>query len=145
LSTLCYSQAIKGIITFTPQKGIGDDTSLSEKAKKPMFYGYIYTAKTSLQQLISNEGTTIDTSFIEKDGLKFEKTATTNRASSVNYFKNYNTNIYRLEFSMNKDDVSIKDAIPVYKWILGNESKIIAGYSCKKASTVKKHMEEKYP
>jgi hypothetical protein len=69
LSTLCYSQAIKRIITFTPQKGIDDDISLSEKAKKSMFYGYIYTAKTSLQQLISNEGTTIDTSFIEKTDL----------------------------------------------------------------------------
>jgi GLPGLI family protein len=138
LNTLCYSQVIKGVITFTPQKGVGDDTSLSEKAKKAMYYGYTYANKTSLQQLISKEETTNDTSFVEKNGLKFEKTATTNRASSVNYFKNYNTNIYRLEFSMNNDDVSIKDAIPVYKWILGTESKTIAGYSCKKASTVKK-------
>lgn len=54
----------------------------------------------------------------------------------------FNSNVYRFESSkkdrfLKKTNTSIKDSIPKYKWILGNETQTIAGYTCKKATTTR--------
>jgi GLPGLI family protein len=46
--TQTYSQTVKGIITETPLKGVGDETTLSEKAAKPMTFSYTYLQNKSI-------------------------------------------------------------------------------------------------
>ena len=145
LSSFTHSQTLKGVISLSPKKGIGDDTELSEKAKKPMLFGYTYSNKISTQELLSSERTSIDTIFIEHERLKdvkFETTATTIRAHKAIHYKNYDSNIYRFESSTKNEnlvteDLSIKDSIPLYKWTLEPDTQKIAGYLCKKAKTIK--------
>lgn len=43
-----YSQTLKGILTQTPLKGIGDNTELSKKAAKPMTFSYVFSEKKSI-------------------------------------------------------------------------------------------------
>ncbi|WP_262885140.1 GLPGLI family protein [Algibacter sp. L3A6] len=143
LNFLTFAQTLKGIVTNTSVKGVGDDTELSDKAKKPTYYGYTYSNGVSLLKLISNEGTTIDTTFVGDEKLKdkgLETVYTYIKSHEENYYKNFNTNLYRLEVSnknqINKN-VSIKDTIPVYNWSLENLNQTIAGYNCKKATTIK--------
>ena len=146
LCSFSYGQTLKGVITFTAMRGVGDDTKLSEKAKKPMFYGYTYSNGISTQELVSKEGTTIDTIFIELEGIKdrkYETTTTTIRPQDAIFYKNYNTNIYRYENSKKNHNLvteylSIKDEIPSYIWTFEAETQKIAGYNCKKAITTKK-------
>ena len=145
LSSFCYGQTLRGVITFTAMRGIGDDTKLNEKAKKPMLYAYTYSNGISTQELLSNEGTTIYTTFIELEGIKdtkYETTTTTIRPHDAIYYKNYNTNIYRYESSKKNsnlitENLSIKDSIPTYKWVFEAETQNIAGYNCKKAKTIR--------
>lgn len=145
ISSLCHSQTLKGVITHNSLKGVGDDTELSEKSKKPIFFSYTYSNKISLIELISKEGTSIDTVFIELEGVKdtkFETISITIRPYKSIHYKNYNTNTFRFESSQNNKDLinidtSIKDSIPVYKWTLVDANQKIAGYNCKKATTKK--------
>ncbi len=143
LCQISYSQTLKGIISFNPQQGIGDSKKLLEKEKKPIYYSYSFSNDISMQELISIEGTTIDTSFIENQGVKFETTHTLIQAHQVNHFKDFKKNIYRFESSRkNKNLViehtSIKDTIPVYNWQLFDDMQTIAGFNCKKATTTRK-------
>lgn len=138
ISSFSYSQTLKGIVSFNAKKSVSDETELSEKAKKPFIYSYIYSNQVSLQELISEEKTSVDTTIVEHSevkGLTQETVQVINRPSKTSYYKNTETDVYRLMFSMNAKNVSIKDAIPVYDWNLQNETETIIGYSCKKATT----------
>lgn len=144
-SSFTYSQTLKGVFSVTPIKGIGDDTKLDDKSKKPMFFSYSYSNNKSIQELISKESTTIDTIFITDDRIKdklFETTDIVIRPYKIIHFKDFGNKIYRLESSRKNEDLvnedtSIKDSIPNYEWVLGNEIQTIAGYTCKKATTIK--------
>lgn len=129
------SQTLKGIITETPLKGVGNETELSKKAAKPMTFSYIYSNKKSIQNLISLEKTSIDTSYIEKYGNKYQTTSTVNRPSSITYFKNFDLKKYKVLFTQNEKDANIKESLPVFNWQLTEENKTINGYTCKKATT----------
>lgn len=145
LNFCAFAQTLKGIVTYTAIRGVGDDTELSDKVKKPRYYSYAYSNDVSLLELISKEGTKIDTVFvvderIETNSLKTVQTSI--KSHEASFYKNFNTNLYRLEFSkrdknqINKN-VSIRDTIPVYNWSLENLNQTIAGYNCKKATTIK--------
>tara|TARA_R110000868_G_scaffold5985_4_gene34742 strand:- start:2732 stop:3445 length:714 start_codon:yes stop_codon:yes gene_type:complete len=142
-STLCYSQTLKGIITQNPMAGIGDETELSEKAKKAMYYAYTFSNRISLQELISKEETSVDTVMVEHPEIKDLKKGSIMvniRSTKTIYYKDYNTNVYRFESSRKNrylitENTSIKDEIPIYNWILEDKSQTIAGYLCKKAKT----------
>ncbi len=145
LSSFSYSQTLKGVFSVTPIKGIGDDTELDDKSKKPMFFSYIYSDNKSSQELISKESTTIDTIFITDDRIKdqlFETTDIVIRPYRTIHFKDFGNKIYRLESSRKNEDLvnedtSIKDSIPNYEWVLDDEIQTIAGYTCKKATTTR--------
>ncbi|WP_159018440.1 GLPGLI family protein [Algibacter sp. L3A6] len=140
-----FSQSLKGVVSKTNIRSAAGNTEISDKVKKPKYYGYTYSNGVSLLKLISNEGTTIDTTFVGDEKLKdkgLETVYTYIKSHEENYYKNFNTNLYRLEVSKrNKNqinkNVSIKDTIPVYNWSLENLNQTIAGYNCKKATTIK--------
>jgi GLPGLI family protein len=145
ITTLSYSQTLKGVITVNPKHGIGDDTELNKKSKTPFVFSYTFQDNKSLQELISKEETTIDTTYITDERIKNQKFASTQvniRPYRVIFYKNYNQNIYRFESSrknenFRNEDTSIKDSIPSYNWKIENETQTIAGYNCKKATTTK--------
>ncbi|SHL59057.1 GLPGLI family protein [Flavobacterium xanthum] len=130
-----YSQTLKGILTQTPLKGIGDETELSKKAAKPMTFSYVYSANKSIQNLISIEKSSIDTTYIEKYGNKYETTSTVNKSSSITYYKNFDLQKYKVLFTRNDKDTNVKETLPSFNWKLIDESKTINGYTCKKATT----------
>ena len=140
-----FSQSLKGVVSKTNIRSAAGNTEISDKVKKPRYYGYTYSNDVSLLELISKEGTTIDTISVEDEKIKdkgLETVYTYIKSHEENYYKNFNINVYRFEFSrrdknqINKN-VSIKDTIPVYKWSLENVNQTIAGYNCKKATTIK--------
>ncbi len=135
ICTTSYSQILKGICISQPLKGVGEETTLSKKGSKPMFYSYIYSNDKSIAQLISEEKTSIDTSYIEKYNQKFETTHTVRRPTSITYYKDFTTSDYKVLNTLDGIDMSIKERLPIQDWKLYNESKTINGFSCKKATT----------
>ena len=131
-----YCQTLKGILTQTPLKGIGDNTELSKKAAKPMTFSYVFSEKKSIQNLISVEKSSIDTTYIEKYGKKYETTSTVNRSSSITYYKNFDLKKYKVLFTRNEKNTNVKETLPSFDWKLINENKTINGYTCKKATTI---------
>ena len=142
ISTLSFSQTIKGIITVNPKKGVGDETVLSEKAKKPIYYSYTYSNKTSIQEIISKEETTIDTVTVhheENKELTMETTRAIIRPFKSIHFKDYNSNTYRFESAkknryMSTENISLKDEILTYNWTTSTDTLTVAGYLCKRAT-----------
>lgn len=138
------AQTLRGVVTKENIRGYGDKTELSAEAKKLSYYQYQYSNGASLLELISEQGTKIDTSWVKDDRVKegkLETTTATIKSHSSYHYKNFKTNVYRLEFST-KDrnlinvDTSIKDTIPIYTWALENTNQTIAGFNCKKATTI---------
>lgn len=143
LSSFCYSQTVKGIISINPKKAVGDETELSEKAKKTMYHSYMFSNKISIQELISEEKTSIDTIIVEHEevkGLTKETTKALIKSNKIIIFKDYTNSIIRYETSRKNrylitENTSIKDSIPTFKWILSDDTLTVAGYLCKKAIT----------
>jgi GLPGLI family protein len=130
-----YCQTLKGILTETPLKGVGDNTELSKKAAKPMIFSYVFSEKKSIQNLISLEKTSIDTSYIEKYGTKYETTSSVSRPTSLSYYKDLETKKYKVVATQEAKDFNIVEKLTKFDWKLINENKIINGYTCKKATT----------
>lgn len=137
----CFSQTLKGVYTLQSLKGIGDSSELTERAKKPMYYSYIYSKNISLQELIDGGGTTVDTvynEYKEAPGEKFASENITIRPNRAFTYKDLTTSNFKIFFDQNKVETYISDDLPKYDWNLTNENKIISGYKCKKATTKKK-------
>ncbi|TDE03688.1 GLPGLI family protein [Flavobacterium sandaracinum] len=130
------AQTLKAILIEKPIKGIGDETTLSDKALKPMIFSYLYSENKSIQNLISNEKSSIDTTYIEKYGIKHQTTSSISRPSSFNRFKDFNLKKLKIVFTQDNKDINIKESLPVFKWKLISESQTINGYVCKKATTI---------
>jgi GLPGLI family protein len=138
-----YSQTFKGVYYRQALKGVGDSSELSEKAKKPMYFSYVYSENKSLQELIEGSGTSIDTvynEYPEVPGEKFASTVKTILSKYAFYYKDFKTSNYRVYFEQNNKETYISDNMPKYEWNLINEYKTISGYKCKKATTIKKIM-----
>ena len=138
-----YSQTFRGIYYRQALKGVGDSSELNEKAKKPMYFSYVYSENKSLQELIEGGGTSIDTvynEYPEAPGEKFASENITILPKSGFYFKDFKSSNYRVYFDQNNKETYISDNMPKYDWNLINEYKTISGYKCKKATTIKKIM-----
>lgn len=70
-----YSQTFRGVYYRQALKGVGDSSELNEKAKKPMYFSYVYSENKSLQELIEGGGTSIDTVYNEYPEAPGEKFA----------------------------------------------------------------------
>lgn len=136
----CLSQSIKGVYSRQAIKGVGDTSELSERAKKPLYFSYTFAKNKSLQELIEGGGTYIDTiynEYKEVPGEKFASEAITIKPKKIFYYKDFSISNYRVYSEKNNNEIYISDNLPTYEWELENESKIISGYNCKKATTIK--------
>ena len=141
--SISFSQTLKGVYSRQALKVVGDTGELSEKAKKPMYFSYVYSENKSLQELIEGGGTSIDTvynEYPEAPGEKFASENITILPKSAFYFKDFKTSNYRVYFDQNNKETYISDALPKYDWKLIDEQKVISGYKCKKAITTKRIM-----
>ena len=137
----CFSQTLKGVYTLQSLKGIGDSSELTERAKKPICFSYVYSKNKSLQELTEGGGTTIDTiykEYIEAPDEKFASESITIRPNKSFTYKDFTILNFRIYFDQNDTETYISDDLPKYDWNLKNETKIISGYKCKKATTKKK-------
>ncbi|WP_103190710.1 GLPGLI family protein [Formosa algae] len=145
MNSYSYAQTVKGIIYTTSLHAIEDVTELSEKAKTPRYSSYIYSNDKSIQELISVQETAIDVKFIshpESLGQFQETTSISLKPHKLITYKDYTNDVYRLEASRKNRDLitehtSIKDHNLTFNWTLHDETKIILGYTCKKATTEK--------
>ena len=138
-----YSQTFRGVYYRQALKGVGDSSELNEKAKKPMYFSYVYSKNMSLHELINGDGISVDTiynEYPEAPGVKFASENITISPKSAFYFKDFKTSNYRVYFDQNNKETYISDALPKYDWKLIDEQKVISGYKCKKAITTKRIM-----
>ena len=135
-SFICAAQTVTGFYIIEPLSSIGFSNEITEAGKKPMTYSYIYNNNTSLQKLISTEKS-VEMIRTETDALggSFEHTFKSSRPSDSFTYKNLDKGIYRVEFIMNNEKMAIADSLTNYTWNLNGETKIVAGYTCKKATT----------
>jgi GLPGLI family protein len=131
-----YAQTLQG--TFTQQflKGVGKETTLSQKGSKPMSFSYQYSNNKSIAKLTSQEGTSTDIIYSEKFGQTFATTREVIRPSAIIYYKDFTINKYKVLTTKDGKDVTIADNLPIQNWNLIDENKIINGFSCKKATTI---------
>lgn len=139
----CYSQSLKGVYTIQALKGIGDSEKLSSTAKKPLYFSYIHAKNKSLQELIDGGGVFVDSLYNDYDeapGEKFVSKIVTISPDKAFVYKDFTSSTYKVFFDQDKKQTYIIDSLPNYQWSLVNESKTIAGYKCKKATTRKNIM-----
>lgn len=130
------SQTIKGFYVSTALKGVGDDTELSDYAKKADVYAYTYSNKKSLLELVSKGSVKIDTITVknEKYDITSESVRTSVKADNVIFRKDFLNNVLESYSVINKEEIYIKDKLPVYGWAIQPETKLIEGFTCKKAT-----------
>lgn len=136
ICTSSWSQTVKGIFTVNALKGTGDDTELSDLAKKPRYFSYIHSNKTSIQKSQLNDKIPVDSTAFEVNGETHYRKISVVNAINLFYYKNYTEDVYRVDYTIQNKDVSVRDSIPKYQWSFEDGTKQIAGYSCKKATTV---------
>ncbi|MCC9071951.1 GLPGLI family protein [Flavobacterium sp. F-65] len=134
-SSQIHSQSLKGIYTRQQLNGRGDNTTLPDKAKKIETFSYVYSQKKSIQKLISNQKTSTDTTYIEKNGDKIPTVSTVRFSSAVVNYKDFDLKTYKVLITSNGVDSNVKINLPVHNWKLSNETKVINGFTCKKATT----------
>lgn len=132
-----YSQSIKATYKSNATKSIGKVSENLSNTIKPKTFTYSYSNKKSVYELIPVQKSSLDTSYIEHDGRKFE---TYNQVilPTVNItFKDLKNNILRKEYNVNDKDFSAKDKLTDYEWTIIDEATTVLGYKCKKATTKK--------
>ena len=137
-----YSQTLKGVFSKQAINAVGDSNELTERVKKPVYFTYIYNKNKSLQELVVGDGGVfIDSVFNEHEeipGKKFASEIITIKPKKGFYFKDFKLSNYKVYFDQNNKETYISDVLPKYEWDLINEDKLISGYKCKKATTIKK-------
>ncbi len=118
ICTTSYCQMLKGIYISQPLKGTGEETTLSKKGSNQCFFSYQYSNSKSIAQLISEEKTTVDTSYIEKYNQKFETTHTVRRPFSTTYYKDFTNSNYKVLNTLDGIDMSVKEKLPIQDWKL---------------------------
>ncbi|MBF7092253.1 GLPGLI family protein [Flavobacterium sp. ALJ2] len=132
-SSTIYAQSLKGIYTKQTLKANGG--TLSEKAKKPTVFSYTYSKKKSIQKLINIQKTSVDTTYIEKNGDKIPTVSTVHLSSSIINYKDFDAQIYKHLQTSDGMDSNVKIKLPIHNWKLSPETKVINGFTCKKATT----------
>lgn len=127
------SQSLVG--TYTRQQLKTKDGRILEKAKTPEVFSYTYSKNKSIQRLTTIQKTTTDNTVIENTGGKVFASRTIRRSSEVINYKDFDSKIYKVFMTNDGIDSNVKTKLPTYTWELLPETKIINGFSCKKATT----------
>jgi GLPGLI family protein len=135
-TTIIYGQNIKAIYISTQIKAMGVDDGKSEKIK-PITYTYSYSNKKSIYTMVSIQKSSIDTSFIEHDGIKLPTYNEVTVPTADITYKNIKDNILLKEHTIKNKDFSAKDKLTDYEWTITDETTVINGYKCTKATTTK--------
>lgn len=137
ITTPTFSQNLKGILVQRFISAMGDDSNLTAKQSKPNVFSYTYSKKKSIQKLISEDKSSIDTTYTEKHGVQLPTENVIISPSNQCFYKDFDADIYKMISTTNKKDLSIKDKLlNTFKWTLINETREIGGYKCKKATTI---------
>jgi GLPGLI family protein len=132
-----FSQTLRGIYINQTLEGVGDDSKLSEASKIPKVYEYIFHDNKSSQKLINGRGTTVDTLIqkYEKYDILVESTIKSIGISKSTIIKDFKANTYLRNFESDGTETYTQEPIPLYEWTITNETKMINGFNCKKATT----------
>ena len=135
--TKTYSQTLRGVFIKQSIAGIGDDTKLSERAKAPVIYEYIFSGNKSSQTLIDGKGTSIDTIHKkhEKYDIVLESTLKTILTSKYVLIKDFKNQTFEKKFTIDDKETFTNGELSTFDWKITNETKIIDGFLCKKAIT----------
>lgn len=138
LTTQSYGQTIKGVYIHTHLKSMSSDANgVTENPVKPETFSFFYSAQKSLYEMISSQKSKIDTSQIFHNGLKLETYNAVTLADVDITYKNLKNNQIIKEYNIRNSDFSAKDKLTDYEWTITNETAVINGYKCKKATTKK--------
>jgi GLPGLI family protein len=133
--SLCSAQNIKAVYIRTDLASIGDDTVIPEKMK-PSLHTFEYSNGKSLYKIQSTIKSSIDVVGLETQGVKHNSVRSIVVPTEDTYYKETKNNLYRRELSSGNEDFSIKDKLREFNWKLTDETKVIKGYKCKKATAV---------
>jgi GLPGLI family protein len=137
--TQVFSQSIKGVLVQEFISSVGSDTVLTKKEKSPLFFDYRYSQGLSYQNLITVNKSSIEVILKEQYGtitpVEYKVISPTNLV----YYKDFNRDVFVYVSTTDSVDLAIKDKLSnSFIWELVDETKVINGFSCKKATTVNK-------
>lgn len=127
------SQSLVG--TYTRQQLKTKEGRILDKAKTPEVFSYTYSKNKSIQKLTTIQKTTTDNTVIENTAGKIFASRTIRRSTEVINYKDFDSKIYKVLMTNDGVDSNVKTKLPTHTWELLSETKIINGYSCKKATT----------
>ncbi|WP_291119548.1 GLPGLI family protein [Flavobacterium sp. UBA6135] len=136
-SHIVVSQTITGNYVVQKIGGIGGDRKLTEKSKKVDIYKYTFYDNKSKIELINPTGTQIDTiiKYNSQYDFNYETVETVIAPSKSIYSKDLLNNSYERFWIINDKENYIIEKLPVMNWTISNETKILEGILCKKATT----------
>lgn len=132
-----YSQSIEAIYTSAAIKAFGTVNEDVSEVIKPKTFSYSYANEKSTYKLIPAQKSSIDTSYIEQGGLKFGTYKEIRLPTTDITFKDLKSKVLQMEYTIAKKDFSAKEQLVDYGWIIEDETIVINGYTCKKATTTK--------
>jgi GLPGLI family protein len=144
--SLCSAQNIKAVYTKTFLAMVGDNTAVP-KELKPSLHSFEYSKGKSLYKISSSVKSSVKMVDMETQGMQYKSKRTTIVPDEDTYYKDTKNNIFRKEYSDGENVYSIKDKLEVFNWKLTNETAVIKGYKCKKATTVvtSKYLNREFP
>ncbi|MFH6999147.1 GLPGLI family protein [Flavobacterium sp. FlaQc-57] len=137
ISFQANSQSVKATYIEKVLKSIGATSTDISNEIKPKTYTYTYADKKSLSELIPSQKSSLDTSYLEIKGRKLETYHQISLPSINTTFKNLNNKSIQKEYTISDKDFSAKDKLTDYEWTITDETTIINGYTCKKATSTK--------
>lgn len=131
------SQSIKATYIEKVLKSIGATSTDISNEIKPKTYSYSYSDKKSISELIQTQKSSFDTSYVEIEGRKLETYHQISLPTTNTTFKNLDNKSIQKEYTISDKDFSAQDRLTDYEWTVVNETTIINGYTCKKATSKK--------
>lgn len=138
LATQSYGQTIRGVYIHTHLKSMSSDANgVTKNPIEPETFSFSYSDQKSLYEMISSQKSKIDTSHIFHKGVKLETYNAITLADVDVTYKNLKNNQIIKEYNIRNSNFSAKDKLHDYEWTITNETAVINGYKCKKATTKK--------
>lgn len=139
ISNSVFPQSVKGVLVQEFISSIGNDTILTKKEKTPLLFDYRYSQGLSVQNLITTNKSSIGIIFKEQNGTIAPIENKIISPINLVFYKDFSRDIFMYISTTDNTDLAIKDRLSAtFIWQLVNETKVINGHVCKKATTVNK-------